>query len=59
MSKPKEYAQFENALSRVLRVSHEDMKQRIDADKRAHADKPKRGRKPKTSASDHASNDKD
>lgn len=59
MSKPKEYQDFENALSRVLRVSHGEMKERIEADKRAHADRPKRGRKPKTSSSGHASNDKD
>jgi hypothetical protein len=59
MSKPKEYEQFENALNRVLRVSHGEMKERIEADKRAHADRPKRGPKPKTSASDHASDSKD
>jgi hypothetical protein len=52
MSKPKEYQDFENALSRVLRVSYGEMQQRIKADKRAHADKPKRGPKAKTSASD-------
>jgi hypothetical protein len=58
MSKPKEYAQFENALSRVLRVSHSEMQQRIEADKRAHADRPKRGPKPKSSASVRASGEK-
>lgn len=36
MSKPKEYTQFENALSQVLRVSHAEMQERIEADKQAH-----------------------
>ena len=59
MSKPKEYTQFENALGRVLRVSHSEMQQRIEADKQAHADRPKRGPKPKSSsASVRASGEK-
>jgi hypothetical protein len=59
MSKPKEYSIFEQALGRVLRVSHGEMNQRIEADKRKHADEPKRGPKPKTSASARASSDVD
>jgi hypothetical protein len=56
--KSKEYSNFENALGRVLRVSHEELKRRIEAEKRTHANQQKRGPKPKN-VSGHASGDKD
>ena len=52
-----EFENFENVTRRVLSVSKEEMKRRLEAEKLANKDKPKRGPKPKTSASDHASRD--
>jgi hypothetical protein len=34
-----EFQNFQNALSRVLRVSHSELQQRIEADKKARATK--------------------
>ena len=60
-SNPKPSAEFQNfdtAMRRVLSVSKDELRRRIEADKREHEGRPKRGPKPKTSASDHASSDK-
>jgi hypothetical protein len=53
-----EFKNFENVTRRVLSVSKEEMKRRLEAEKLANKDRPKRGPKPKTSASDHASSGK-
>ena len=47
-----EYVTFSDALSRVLRVSHAELKAKLEAEKQEK-------RKPKTSASAHASDEKD
>lgn len=54
-----EYTTFQNALRQVLSVSKTELNRRIAADNASRAGKPKRGPKPHSSASDHASDDKD
>jgi hypothetical protein len=51
---PEEYKKFDDAMSRLLTVSHDELKSKLDAEK-AH----KKKRKPKASASDRVSSDKD
>jgi hypothetical protein len=51
--KPDEYSNFERALKKVLTVSHDEIKARIEAAKRA------RQRQKKTSSSGRASRAKD
>jgi len=53
-----EFKNFENVASRVLSVSKEEMRRRLEAEKMANAGKPKRGPKPKNSASGHEVSDK-
>jgi hypothetical protein len=48
-----EYQKFTGALKKVLQVSHSEMQQRIEAEKKAKASKPK------PSSSDRASHGKD
>ena len=52
-----EYANFENAMRAILRVSKTDLNTALAEEKAANAGKPKRGPKPKH-ASAHASDDK-
>jgi hypothetical protein len=42
--KPKEYANFENALRVVLSVPHSEIKSKLDAEKRKRAKKPSASR---------------
>lgn len=51
--------QFQSALGRVLKVSKDELADREKQYQDERANKPKRGPKPKTSASGHASGDKD
>jgi hypothetical protein len=54
MTKPKsvdEYTTFTNALTRVLKVSHAEMKAKLDSEKRAKTQRKKR-------LSGHASSDR-
>lgn len=53
-----EFTNFDSAMTKVLSVSHEELKRREEHWKRDHPHAHKK-RKPKTSASDHASRAKD
>jgi len=53
------FSRFKVGLGKVLAVSKSDLERMLAAEKRANAGKPKRGPKPRTSASAHASRDKD
>jgi hypothetical protein len=52
-SKAPEMKRFDDALRRVLRVSKEDLNQRLAEEKAASADKPKRGPKSKKRSLSH------
>ncbi|MGC2109893.1 MAG: hypothetical protein WA655_10275 [Candidatus Korobacteraceae bacterium] len=54
-----EYTTFQNALRTILQVSKTDLNRMLTEEKAANAGKPKRGPKPHSSASAHASGDKD
>jgi len=48
------FARFDNAMKKVLSVSHDELKRRIEAERRKSAGNPhKRGPKPKNGASGH------
>jgi len=49
----KEYIDFEEALGKVLQVSHDEMKKKLEEEKKAKASKPR------PSSSDPVSDDKD
>jgi hypothetical protein len=51
-STPSEYDRFTGALKKVLRVSHSELKTRLDAEKQAK-------KQPQKQTSGHASSDKD
>jgi hypothetical protein len=54
------FVRFQNALRSVLRVSKNDLNQRLAEEKIRNQGKPKRGPKPRSSsASDHVSNSGD
>jgi len=57
--KTAEYQRFEDGLRQVLTVSKIELQEREKQYQAERADKPKRGPKPKTSASGHASGDRD
>lgn len=50
MKKSSEFENFDNTMHRLMKVSHEDLKAKLDAEKAAKKRKPKR-----TSASGRAS----
>ena len=52
-----EFDRFDKGMDALLKVSHDDLKAALDAEKAAKIAKKKR--KPKTSASGRASRDKD
>ena len=54
-----EMSRFNAALRQVMRVSKDDLNRLLAEDKETPLVPQKRGRKPKTSASAHASRDKD
>lgn len=54
-----EYMNFENAMRAALRVSKADVNRVLAEEKAERAKMPKRGPKSKTSASGHASGEKD
>ena len=56
MGTNKEFDNFDRTMQELLKVSHSDIKAKLDAEK---AEKQKKKRKTKTSASDRASRAKD
>lgn len=54
--KSQEFQNFSNAMDRLLKVSHDELKAQLDAEKRA---KKKKRKSKEPSASDRAASDKD
>jgi hypothetical protein len=56
MRKQTEFEAFDNTMHKLIRVTHTEIKAKLDAEK---AEKAKKKREPKASASDHVSGEKD
>ena len=54
-----EYMNFENAMRAIMRAPKADVERVLAEEKAERATKPKRGPKPHSSASDHASGERD
>jgi hypothetical protein len=59
MKRSPEYTNFENAMRAIMRAPKADVTRILAEEKAERATKPKRGPKPHSSASGHASGDKD